>query len=82
MLKEHLRRSLETSQAYQKQLEQYRKEMLKLGDTNKRLEDLAGNKRLVERERLTQQVLEANTKLKEKDNKIKVREFIKKDVYM
>ena len=72
MLREHLKRSLANSQKYQKQMTEYRQEILQLGDHNKKLETVVSKKNLLGRDRLTQQLQLATNLLKEKDNKIAV----------
>ena len=72
MLREHLKRSLANSQKYQKQMTEYRQEILQLGDHNKKLETVVSKKNLLGRDRLTQQLHLATNLLKEKDNKIAV----------
>lgn len=72
MLREHLKRSLANSQKYQKQMTEYRQEILQLGDYNKKLETVVSKKNLLGRERLTQQLQLATNLVKEKDNKIAV----------
>ena len=69
-MREHLKRSLHNSQTYQKQMNEYRQEILKLGDQKKKLEEVATRKNLLGREKLTQQLQLATDLLKEKESKI------------
>ncbi len=71
-MREHLKRSLHNSQTYQKQMNEYRQEILKLGDKKKKLEEVVGRKNLLGREKLTHQLQLATNLLRERDVKITV----------
>lgn len=72
VLREHLKRSLNNSQKYQKQLNEYRQELLALRDQKKQLESIASKKDLLGREKLTHQLQLATNLLKDKEEIIVV----------
>ena len=53
-------------------MNEYRQEILKLGDQKKKLEEVASRKNLLGREKLTKQLQLATDLLREKDVKINV----------
>ena len=72
VLREHLKKSMSNSHKCQKQLSEYRQEVLRLGDQKKRLQEVATRKDLLGRDKLTKQLQLTTGLLKEKETKIAV----------
>lgn len=69
-MREHLKRSMTSSNNYQKQSNAYRQEILRLKDHTKKLESIASKKNLLGRDKLTQQLQLATNLVKEKEETI------------
>lgn len=63
---------MSNSHQYQKQLSEYRQEVIRLGDQKKKLQEVATKKDLLGRDKLTRQLKLATGLLKEKENKVAV----------
>ena len=72
-LKEQLRRSQESSSSYHRKLNDLRRELLRLTDRKKKLEEVVKKRHLLERETLTLQLQEANEKMEAKEKQFAVR---------
>ncbi len=75
MLKEQLRRSQEVSITHENKVTSLYTEVQRLKNRGKKLEQVAKQKNLLERDSLTQQLQEAKEQLHDRDRKLKVNHF-------
>lgn len=71
-LKEQLRRSQEASHTHQQKANDLHQEVLRVNNRKKKLEEVAKQKHLLEREKLTLQLQDTNEQLQGKERRISV----------